>query len=178
MKSKDDILPSRAEKNVSTLEETIYDRHVQLVLRQRNSDPSDIVVWAAPLLKTDDVISRLHAKGFESGPQPSEDIIMREGDEIYVRFKGNIKHEENVKEMKMVFNSNINTKLNFRVVVEDKFYQKAKPKYYGFVKALTFEKVPEKSHDEDIRDGTQIKMVTKLLPAADFLVELPKVKMI
>ena len=176
VRCKDDVVAARAEKSVITLEETLFDRHVQFLLRQRNDDANDVILTGCVTSKLDSVIRRLNEKGFDYGPPPTDDIIMREGQEITVRFRGNIKEEEeDVKELKMAFNSNIKTKVNFRVAVKDTFAQKSIDCYRGFVQCYTTGLVPNKTPEEAAKEGKPVEMVSGLVLAGELLVSLPKV---
>ena len=175
LRCKNGVTGLKAEKIANALEQTLYDRHVQFVVRQRNDDASAVAVVGATATKIEGVLRRLAEKSFDYGPSPSDDVIMREGQEITIRFRGNIKSSDDKKETKLVFNSNIKTKLNITAVVCDTFAQKSIDCYRGFIQIYTAGPQLDQTQEGASREGGQVKMAAGEILVSELLINLPKV---
>ena len=73
------------------LEESSKERVVHFILRQRSEDPRDVILLCTTPNKSDRLQKKLSDDlGYDLGPSPSKDIMVREGDKMFIRFRGNI----------------------------------------------------------------------------------------
>ena len=166
----------KAERIADALQQALYDRHVQFVLRQHNDDASKVALVATTTNKLDGTLRRLTEKNFDYGHAPSQDVIMREGQLITLRFRGNIKNDDGQNEIKMIFNSNMKNKVNFEALVKDKFAQKAIDCYRGFVQIFTSAHAPDTIPDNVAHDDKQpVESASAETLVSELLVNLPKV---
>lgn len=75
----------------------------------------------------------LEEKGFTEGPNASPDIVLKEGQQLYMKFRGNIVCVSKKPVLNFVYNTNIRAVRDFRIDEKDSFAQKALQSYRGFV---------------------------------------------
>ncbi|XP_062566933.1 death domain-containing protein 1-like, partial [Saccostrea cucullata] len=136
VKTKQGVSPLSIEKIANHVEKAIHHRTMHVILRQRSDDPNEIVMMCCPASKTEKIIKKLGEEGFDEGPPPSKDIIVKEGQILTVGFRGNIQCD-NDDDIKMVFNTFIRGRKEFSVEEIDKFAQKSFPFYRGFAQVFT-----------------------------------------
>ena len=150
-------------------------REVQILLKQKTDSPGEVVVQCVNLQKVDRILRKLAEDGYEDGPEPSPELIMREGQQVMFDFRGNIENmTENLP--RFVFNSHIRTKLTFDVRVIDKFAQKGIHCYRGFGQCFTKGLIPRDYVTEGDR-GTKLNTVLEEgnILLCEMLISLPKV---
>jgi len=108
-------------------------RTVQVVLRQRTSQPTSVTVHCLSAIKVDRIVRKLAEEGFDLAPAVDPEVVLREGHELVLRFRGNVCEAGGRAELRTNFNSNIRTRWDFEVSVLDRFAQKAIDCYRGFV---------------------------------------------
>jgi len=129
------------------LEASLIERPAQLVVRQREDDPSSVFVELCRRDAVDRLINgeRLRSLGYTEGPSPSRLVCLREGDLVEMSFRDNIepidvsvdgKEIPSVKPVRrFVFNFNmasINTELTVRE--KSRFTQNTLKDYQGYVR--------------------------------------------
>ena len=120
-------------KMVSVLENALTHRVVQLILRQKSEEPKEVVILGTSAQKSERLQKNITEEGFDAGPPPSQDLILREGQIMELRYRGNIQAEaELLGQLKMVYNSHIRTRVEFTVTEIDRFAQKGIDCYRGF----------------------------------------------
>jgi len=73
------------------LERSLSERPARLVVRQHCDDPSLVFVECCRLDAVDRLLTeRLAEAGFTEGPQPSGEVVLREGDVLELSLRGNI----------------------------------------------------------------------------------------
>ncbi|KAK2863090.1 hypothetical protein Q5P01_002623 [Channa striata] len=72
------------------LEESVCSHVVTVVLQRRQSEPHAILVAVLPSRDLSWELNKLRAQGYSSLPEMSSDISMCEGDQLLLRFSGNI----------------------------------------------------------------------------------------
>ena len=129
------------------LEASLIERPAQLVVRQREDDPSSIYVELCRRDAIDRLINgqRLRSLGFTAGPDPSRMICLREGDLVEMSFRDNIEPielsddgEETVSTepvRRFIFNSNI-ASINTQLMVRERssYIQNTLKDYQGYVR--------------------------------------------
>ena len=74
--------------------------------------------------------------GYTDGTKLSQDVFVKEGQKIEVRFRGNLQPDEEV-EMVTAFNSQLKTQINMYIAEIDKYAQKSFSSYRGFAQFYT-----------------------------------------
>lgn len=170
------------ERVAYTLEKTLGQKSAKLIIRQSNENLSELIVQCVNSVSSKRILGKLVEEGYEAGPQPSNDLILKEGEIIRLDFRGNIKPEAEFDNY-LVYNSQIRAKLNFLVTEIDKFAQKSIDCYRGFVQFYTKKIVKKavKSEPNDSSTGrSNQKNVIKYEDVAEnvllteLLVQLPK----
>ncbi|XP_051757483.1 death domain-containing protein 1 isoform X2 [Ctenopharyngodon idella] len=75
---------------VEELEETVKIFSVTVVLHHERLDPSSVVVATLPRRDVSAALCELQALGYCGPPEPSSELSMREGEQLLLRFSGNI----------------------------------------------------------------------------------------
>ncbi|CAD5110688.1 DgyrCDS63 [Dimorphilus gyrociliatus] len=167
------------ERIAHTLEKTLGQKSAQLIIRQSNENLNELIVQCINSVSSKRILNKLIDEGYETGPDPSNDLIMKEGDVIRLGFRGNIEPEESFDNY-LVYNSQIRAKLNFLVTEIDKFAQKSIDCYRGFVqfysKKLVKKALNQESKDSSGRPKNIVKYeeVEEEVLLAELLVKLPK----
>lgn len=78
----------------------------------------------------------LEENGYTEGPNPSPDIVLKEGQTLYMKFRGNIECTSKDPLLSFIFNSNIRAVRDFRVDEKESFAQKGLQCYRGFVQVI------------------------------------------
>jgi len=168
----------RIEAIAGLLEVSLLHRTVNFFLRQQNSDPNDILVSCSNTGKTDRELRKLCAEGYEEGPAPSRDIILKEGQIIEIRFRGNVNCVSgSFSDLKLIYNTHIRSKLDFKVEEVDRFAQKGFDCYRGFAQVFTKGLVQRQlTPAEKAKTPTKYwDMEEEELLLAELLINLPKV---
>ena len=178
LRTKPGVTRSQAAKIAALLQKSLKQCMVQIILRQRNDDPTKIVVQCVNLNKSERLQRKLSEDGYDDGPAPSPELNVREGQALKLCFRGNINDEEG-KKHKMVFNSHIRTKLDFSVKEVDKFAQKCIDCYRGFGQVYSRGLVAKqvRIEVEDSRAPAKVQTVWEEedILLCEMLISLPKV---
>lgn len=75
---------------VEELEEAVKIFSVTVVLHHERLDPSSVVVATLPSRDVSVAVRELQALGYCGPPEPSSELSMREGEQLLLRFSGNI----------------------------------------------------------------------------------------
>ncbi|ESO93353.1 hypothetical protein LOTGIDRAFT_232757 [Lottia gigantea] len=182
LRTKMDLAEYQAEKMVSRLEKALLQRTIQLFLRQNTEDLNEILVSCANTNKIEKVLKRLDEEGYDEGPPLSKDIIVREGQVLELRFRGNLAPVTEHR-TKIAFNSHINSQITFRVEELDKFAQRGFDSYRGFCQVFTDGLVPKVIQEQEERDtgkgrnnpkNTHVEMVEGEILLGELLMNIPK----
>lgn len=145
------------------LETATLRRTVQIVLRQRTSQPTSITLHCLSALKVDRIVRKLTDDGFGLSPGVDPDVVLREGQELVLRFRGNVCEANGRAELRTNFNSNIRTRWDFEAKVLDHYAQKAIDCYRGFVQIYARTQRKPKLKTQEMLGGPSA--ATKLLLA-------------
>jgi len=134
------------------LEASLIERPAQLVVRQRDDDPSSVFVELSRRDAVDRLINgeRLRSLGYTEGPSPSRLICLQEGDLVEVSFRDNIEPVEVSADgtvtpaepvRRFIFNSNI-ASINAQMTVREKssFAQNALEEFRGYIRLSLVER--------------------------------------
>lgn len=144
-----------AEKISGHIEGTLRQKTVCLILRQNNSDPGDIVLACTLISQSDRLLQQLSEEDYDEGPPPSKPFVVKEGQIMEIRFRGNV-HRQNIDErLRFVYNSRIKCLMHFSVEEIDKFAQKSFDCYRGFAQvfAKVFAPVQQQTEEEKARNN-------------------------
>jgi hypothetical protein len=95
--------------------------------------PKEIIVSCAHSNRAERAVRKFEEIGYEEGPSPSKDILVREGQVLELSFRGNIQCQENSGNLKLLFNTHIRSRLAFSAEEIEKFAQKSFHTYRGFL---------------------------------------------
>lgn len=162
----------------SHVERAIHHRTMQVVLRQRSDDPNEVVIVCCPASRTDKTIKILGEEGFDEGPPPSKDIIVKEGQILDIMFRGNIRCDD-AEKISIVFNTFIRGRTEFNVEEIDKFAQKSFSFYRGFAQVFTTVHVQRPVVGTDKTKAPQkpgaMEVVEENVLLTELLINIPKV---
>ncbi|XP_046551468.1 uncharacterized protein LOC124261193 [Haliotis rubra] len=176
---------TQVEQIAATLNEAIPQRTIQLFLRQHSENLNEILISCSNVSRVDRSLRKLEDEGFEEGPPLSKEISVKEGQIIYLKFRGNLKPETDDFKHQFVFNSHISCRVDFAVETVDTFAQKGFDSYRGFAQLFTEGLVPktlppaEDNNRESKRGNTQkpqprVVMVIGEVLISELLMTIPK----
>ena len=87
-------------------------------------------------------MKKLDDRGYDAGPDPSNDFSLREGERLEVAFRGNVKCVDERPQLNAVFTTNLDTTVNMHIEQHDVFVQKSYKVYRGFVQLRKVTKIP------------------------------------
>ncbi|CAH1788525.1 unnamed protein product [Owenia fusiformis] len=143
-------------KMAEVIEDYLSKRIVTVVIKQSSDDWCDVRLNVVPIQKVDRLLKTLESDGYTEGPAPSAYISIKEGDILEFGFRMNIKNQnENNGPLRVVYNSQLKTSLDFTVREQDKFLQKSYTVYRGFIQAfhyytITEEYKPDKKKQKEL----------------------------
>ena len=160
----------------SLLDRTLTQRNVRTFLRQRNEDLYDVAIACETSDKTERAFQRFLEEGFAEGGPPSKDLILTEGQPLYLRFRGNVKCVNDKPRLDLIFNTHIKSRTDLKVMELDTFAQKGLPCYRGFAQVFTRALVPKPLQEGTTRKPNEPpEMVEAEILLAELLIEIPKV---
>lgn len=171
---------TQIERIAFMLENSIMYRTVQVFLRQRNDDPNEIILSCAQTNKTERALRKLGELGYEEGPGPSKEIVVKEGQVLDIVFRGNIQCTQQSQKLRVIFNTHIKSSLDFRVEEIEKFAQKSFHTYRGFAQVLsesTHRKLHQVEHQTPgaPKKPPHVEVSTERLLMTELLINIPKV---
>ncbi|XP_013383289.1 death domain-containing protein 1 [Lingula anatina] len=173
----------KAQKLANLIETALQKRTVRAVLRQKSDDPSDVSLQCLAANKIDKALRKMTEEGFDDGPPASKDLVLTEGQELFLRFRGNIQCEDEEEILNFCFNSQLKSGVNIYVTEIDKFAQKSLDCYRGFVqvytKGMIKQIIKKENEDRDAVGGKsgpkeEVTWVMGDILLCELLVSLPK----
>uniref|UniRef100_A0A8D0L3X4 Death domain containing 1 n=1 Tax=Sphenodon punctatus TaxID=8508 RepID=A0A8D0L3X4_SPHPU len=160
---------------IQTLEEAIRNTMANIVLYRKNEDPCKIVVLLVPSKELKRELQSLREEGYFGPPEPSQQLALREGEQIHFSFSGNIFASDNGKEYGKAYRLIFHLQRKLRVALYlkevDEFGNYSSPHYKG---AAVFYKVTRediaKSWDQPLLPGNY----QDLSPLCKLPLTLPK----
>lgn len=72
------------------LQESVRTCTVSIAIHKRQKDPSSVVLAVLPSRDLSWGLAELHAQAYCGSPEQSAEILMREGEQLLLKFSGNI----------------------------------------------------------------------------------------
>ncbi|XP_076829629.1 death domain-containing protein 1 isoform X2 [Brachyhypopomus gauderio] len=116
---------------VEELEESVRTCAVTIVLQTGREDPGSVALTALPSRELSCGLVELQAQDYWGRPEPSAEISMREGEQLLLRFSGNIISTGDQHTHTITFHSQRRNKLRLRLVELDPFGNHSSPHYRG-----------------------------------------------
>ncbi len=163
-------------------------RLAHIIVCQHSSDPSRCVVQCSPAHRTERHQRNLQEEGFDSSTGGlSPELDLREGQELTVRFRGNVGVATNdrvdhtsTQAKKMAFNSHIKARWDFEVCVLDSFAQKSLECFRGFCQfysSRTVTRTKTLQEDNNRKPLILTEEVEEEYLLCELLLNLPKVRL-
>lgn len=120
---------------INDLEEAMCHTMVNVVLYRKKEKPSNAVVVVVPYKELSWELMKLREEGYCSPPDPSDELSMREGEQLILRFSGNISSSGNGNRdsqfQKLTFHSQRKNRLELCLKEVDEFGNYCSPYYKG-----------------------------------------------
>nr|XP_034967969.1 death domain-containing protein 1 [Zootoca vivipara] len=120
---------------VKNMEKDIYTMMVKVVLYRKREDPYKVAVLLVPSKELNLELQALREEGFSGPPDPSQQFKLREGEQVYFRFSGNIHASDDGaafgKSYKLTFHAQKKTRLDLQIKEVDEFGNYSSPHYKG-----------------------------------------------
>uniref|UniRef100_A0A4W3IG00 Death domain containing 1 n=1 Tax=Callorhinchus milii TaxID=7868 RepID=A0A4W3IG00_CALMI len=120
---------------IQELEEAIQFTMVNIVMYHRRDNFHKAVVQLVPSKDSPWELAKLREKGYRGPPEPSEEFPMREGEQLILKFSGNIKSLGNEGDVtqgyQLIFHSQRKTRLELELNEVDEFGNYCSPHYKG-----------------------------------------------
>ncbi|XP_073502392.1 death domain-containing protein 1 isoform X2 [Phyllobates terribilis] len=162
---------------IQSLEYAIYSSMVNVVLYRKNNNFNKVIVELVPSKELNWEINALTEAGYTGPPEPSEPIVLQEGDQIHFRFCGNIAAsdgKESGKTFKLAFHSQRMQKKYLDISVVDEFGNYSSPHFKG---TAAFYKISKHEITESFKSGLSTdNYIQQRTPVCKLSVTLPKVK--
>ncbi|XP_073330594.1 death domain-containing protein 1 isoform X2 [Pagrus major] len=171
------LLPCHLTSLAEELEESVCCHAVTVLLQPRQDEPHAVLVAALPSRDLGWELSKLRAQGYGDFSETSSEISMREGDQLLLRFSGNItstgsqSDQHDVPKDRITFHSQQKNQLSVRLTEVDPFGNYSSPHYKG---TAVFYKVTRGQLER--RGDEALPTDTKLLgdPVCKLSLTLPK----
>ncbi|XP_041121050.1 death domain-containing protein 1 isoform X2 [Polyodon spathula] len=120
---------------INDLEEAMCHTMVNVVLYRKKEKPSHAVVAVVPYKELSWELMKLREEGYCSPPDPSDELSMREGEQLILKFSGNISFSGNGNRdsqfQKLTFHSQRKNRLELCLKEVDEFGNYSSPYYKG-----------------------------------------------
>ncbi|XP_058049037.1 death domain-containing protein 1 [Ahaetulla prasina] len=168
---------------IQNLEHAVHNIMVKVVLWQNKEDPYKIIVLLVPSKELSLELQSLREEGYCGPPEPSKPFKMREGEQVYFRFSGNIFASDDGnaygKNYKLAFHAQRKPRLALQIKEVDEFGNYSSPHYKG---TASFYKLAKDAALDDIEslpleDHEQDSFLCKLaltLPKKEKLISRPQ----
>ncbi|XP_062838287.1 death domain-containing protein 1 isoform X2 [Anolis carolinensis] len=166
------------------LEEAIYNTMVKVVLYRKREDPYQIIVLLAPSKELNLELPSLREDGYSGPPEPSQQFKMREGEQVYFRFSGNIfasaDGESFGKTFKLTFHVQRKPKLVLHIKEVDEFGNYSSPHYKGTAlfyrvsKEMIAKNLEQPLQLDDYQDQDLLCKLALTLPKKERMIKRPQ----
>nr|XP_012626445.1 death domain-containing protein 1 isoform X1 [Microcebus murinus]XP_012626446.1 death domain-containing protein 1 isoform X1 [Microcebus murinus] len=161
---------------VKSLEEAVLSTTACLVLSCQKDNPHGIAVVVVPSEDAHQALKDLRGEGFGAPPEPPPHFQVREGDQLLLRFTGNIFASSNGKDYgkdyKLIFHLQRKPRLKLQIKEVDEFGNYSCPHYKG---TIVVYKVPKEKIIPNL-DQSLILYENHELPICKLPLRLPKHK--
>ncbi|XP_047271632.1 death domain-containing protein 1 isoform X5 [Homo sapiens] len=162
---------------VKSLEEAMLSTTACIVLSHQKDNPHRIAVLVVPSKDLSQVLKDLHLEGFGGPPEPSRHFQVREGEQLLLRFTGNIFASSNGKDYgkdyTLIFHLQRKPRLELQIKEVDEFGNYSCPHYKG---TIVVYKVPKGKIVPNLNQSLVINENHSQLPICKLPLKLPKHK--
>ncbi|KAM6220867.1 death domain-containing protein 1 [Rhynchocyon petersi] len=160
---------------VKYLEEATLSITACVVLNHQKDHPHRAVVLVVPYKDLNQELKNLHLEGFCGPPEPSRRFQLREGEQLLLRFTGNIFASTNGKdygkEYKLIFHLQRKPKLELKLKEVDEFGNYSSPHYKGTIEVY---KMPVEKIGPNLDKSPTLNENHHQLPICKLPLNLPK----
>ncbi|XP_034814323.3 death domain-containing protein 1 isoform X2 [Pan paniscus] len=162
---------------VKSLEEAMLSTTACIVLSHQKDNPHRIAVLVVPSKDLSQVLKGLRLEGFGGPPEPSRHFQVREGEQLLLRFTGNIFASSNGKDYgkdyTLIFHLQRKPRLELQIKEVDEFGNYSCPHYKG---TIVVYKVPKGKIVPNLNQSLVINENHSQLPICKLPLKLPKHK--
>nr|XP_054409791.1 death domain-containing protein 1 [Pongo abelii] len=162
---------------VKSLEEAMLSTSACIVLSHQKDNPHRIAVLVVPSKDLSQVLKDLRLEGFGGPPEPSHHFQVREGEQLLLRFTGNIFASSNGKDYgkdyTLIFHLQRKPRLELQIKEVDEFGNYSCPHYKG---TIVVYKVPKGKIVPNLNQSLVINENHSQLPICKLPLKLPKHK--
>ncbi|KAM8970579.1 death domain-containing protein 1 [Sarcophilus harrisii] len=157
------------------LEEATFSTLASIVLYRNKENPHKAIISLVPSKDLSQELQSLHKRGFSGPPEPSPFFQMREGEQIILRFNGNIFASSNGKDYRrdfmLIFHLQRKPSLELQLKEVDEFGNYSSPYYKGTVAVY---KVPKEKIAKNLKQSHVLNDFGHQLPTCKLPLNLPK----
>eukprot|EP00058_Branchiostoma_floridae_P019630 XP_002605120.1 hypothetical protein BRAFLDRAFT_123768 [Branchiostoma floridae] len=124
------------EKVVRALEKSLRTKRAACIARHRADDPQSLVFKCVPAADSNKTLRALEDSGYVGPPDASSDVLLTEGQLIYMRLLGNITEadDSSKEELRLPFHCHVHKSVRLKVKEQDEFANHSYDEYRGQVK--------------------------------------------
>ncbi|XP_064220161.1 death domain-containing protein 1 isoform X3 [Aotus nancymaae] len=160
---------------VKSLEEAMLSTTACIVLSHQKDNPHRIAVLVVPSKDLSQVLKNLHLEGSGGPPEPSRHFQVREGEQLLLRFTGNIFASSNGKDYgkdyTFIFHLQRKPRLELQIKEVDEFGNYSFPHYKG---TIVVYKIPKGKIVPNLNQSLVINENHSQLPICKLPLRLPK----
>ncbi|XP_074085749.1 death domain-containing protein 1 [Macrotis lagotis] len=157
------------------LEEATFSTMACIVLYRNKENPHKAIVSLVPSKDLSQELQNLHKRGYNGPPEPSQFFKMREGEQVILRFNGNIFASSNGKDYgkdyKLIFHLQRKPSLELQLKEVDEFGNYSSPHYKGTVAVY---KIPKEKIGQNLNQPLFLNDFWHQLPTCKLPLNLPK----
>ncbi|KAI8497760.1 Death domain-containing protein 1 [Branchiostoma belcheri] len=123
------------DKVVRALEKSLRTKRAACIARHRTDDPGSLVFKCVPASDSAQTLRALEDSGYVGPPDPSSDVMLTEGQLVYMRLLGNITRaeESSEEELRLPFHCHVHKSVRLKVKEQDEFANHSYDEYRGQV---------------------------------------------
>ncbi|XP_058402846.1 death domain-containing protein 1 isoform X2 [Diceros bicornis minor] len=160
---------------VKSLEEAMLSTTASVVLYHKKDNPYRVVVLVVPSKDLNQVLRNLSLEGFSGPPEPSRHFQVKEGEQLLLRFTGNIYASSNGKDYgkdyKLIFHLQRRPRLELQIKEVDEFGNYSCSHYKGTIEVYI---VPKGKIDSNLDQSLTLSENSCQLPICKLPLRLPK----
>ncbi|XP_029696768.1 death domain-containing protein 1 isoform X1 [Takifugu rubripes] len=149
------LQPSDLSSLAEELEESVRSHAVTLVLQRRPEEPDAVLVAALPSRDLSWELSKLRAQGYAGLPEASSQLSMCDGDQLVLRFGGNVAAAGDQSHQRLTFHAQLHSRVLLRLTHVDPYGNYSSPHYKG---TASFYKVTRERADREQLDRPVCKL--------------------
>ncbi|XP_038517933.1 death domain-containing protein 1 [Canis lupus familiaris] len=162
---------------VKALEEAMLSTTACVVLCHQKDNPHRVVILVVPSKDLNQVLRNLRLEAFSGSPEPSRRFQVKEGEQLLLRFTGNIFASSNGKDYgkdyKLIFHLQRKPRLELQIKEVDEFGNYSSPHYKG---AIVVYKIPKEKVVHNLDQSLLPDENHDQMPICKLPLKLPKHK--